>query len=116
MRGATAATAGSAKWGGRTSSQLPTGTQSASTKATSAVSTAASPVLRAAAGPRCTARRMTCTAAPSIVVIGAVTGTGLASSTTTTAATGPRSTSSSAGSSPLTGITTVTSAGECGPA
>ena len=45
---------------------------------------------------------------------GPTTGVGLASSTTTTAATGPRAARSSGGSGPRTGITTVTSAREKG--
>src|SRR5512132_1078830 len=51
IRGATAATAGSAKCGSRASSQSGSGTQSESTSATSSAPTARRPLLRAAAGP-----------------------------------------------------------------
>ena len=56
MRGATAATTGSAKCGSSPSSHPGAGTQSESRNATSGVSTAARPVLRAAAGPPLTGR------------------------------------------------------------
>ena len=59
MRGATAPSAGSAKYGSSASSQPGRGTQSESRNATSGVSAAASPEFLAAAGPPFTGRRST---------------------------------------------------------
>ena len=112
IRGATAATAGSAKCGSSGSSQPCEGTQSESTKATSGVSQTARPVLRAAAGPPFTSRRMS--RAPAWATTRAMgPGSGEASSTTTTGCAVPTAVRQRASSAarPYTGTTTVSAGG-----
>ena len=116
IRGAAAATAGSAKCGSSGSSQPGAGTQSESRNATSGVSTAASPVFRAAAGPPLTARRTTW--APAAVAAAATAaGSREPSSTTITRySVRPARHRASSAVRSRTGMTTVTSPGPGPPA
>ena len=111
IRGATAATRGSSKWPSSGPSHPGEGTQSESTKATSALRTAASPALRAPDGPALTSSATRC--APWRSATSLVAPASADASSTTTQATSPSASSSRsswAGRS-RTGTTTVTSAG-----
>ena len=111
MRGATAATAGSAKCGSSGPSQPGAGTQSESRNAASGVSTAARPVFRAAAGPPLTAR---CTQRAPAAAAAAATAPGSrepSSTTITWYSASPTRQSASSAVRSRTGMTTVTSAG-----
>ena len=115
IRGATAPTAGSAKWRSNGASQPGPGTQSESTKATSGVRTAARPVFRAAPAPPHRSRRRQ--RAPAAAAAAATAARSADPSSTTMIRMPPRPArhrASSAGRS-RTGMTAVTSSGP-GPA
>ncbi len=110
MRGATAPTAGSAKWGSSASSQPGAGTQSESRNATSGVSAAARPVFLAAAGPPLTGRRSTPAPAAAAALFTAAWSRDPSSTTMTRRApASPARQRASSAARSRTGMTTVTS-------